>query len=121
MNNTVTINTWPDSQICINCENGRLVNDPEESSCYICLTKNKPDELGSCPHRVSEEPEVWHVFAREVWVRCVRVEAKSRKEAIGMVADTEGDDIDFEYVDTQDIDTWRAELQEEIQEDEQDE
>jgi hypothetical protein len=51
----------------------------------------------------------YHVNVQERWVRIFEVEAESVEQAIELANNKleEGaDDILFEYVDTQDIDTW---------------
>lgn len=44
----VKINTWPESQMCIGCKQGALVNDTAKygPAAYICDLAMSPDGVG---------------------------------------------------------------------------
>ena len=52
----VEINKWPESQDCIGCKHGALIDSVEKYGCsaYICELAISPDGAGECRKREEE-------------------------------------------------------------------
>jgi hypothetical protein len=45
---------WPQSQICLACENGDYLG---EDNCAVCMINIHPDSDGKCKHHVEQKME----------------------------------------------------------------